>query len=446
MGANQSPQTLDKQIVKPVKLDYLLYLPAGYGEKDQQWPLMLFLHGAGERGSDVNKVKVHGPPKLIEQGKDFPFIVVSPQCPSGIWWPELLDTLKALLDEIEAKYDVDPSRVYLTGLSMGGFGSWSLACDQPERFGAVAPICGGGQWFLGDRLKNTPVWAFHGAKDSVVPLELSEKMVDAVKRAGGDAKLTVYPEAGHDSWTESYNNPKLYDWLLSHRTNRQGKSTTPGQRAMKLKRPAVMEIEYLLSLPKGYGELDQDWPLMLFLHGAGERGDDIDKVKVHGPPKLIDQGKTLPFIVVSPQCPQRSSWSSPDQVATLIALLDEIVENYRVDESSIYLTGLSMGGFGTWSLALTCPERFAAIAPICGGGEPRMARRLRNMPTWVFHGAKDNVVPIARSEQMVEALKKAGNDVKFTVYPEAQHDSWTETYNNLELYDWFLSHQKGQEN
>ena len=185
---------------------------------------------------------------------------------------------------------------------------------------------------------------------------------------------------------------------------------------------------------------------MLFLHGAGERGDDVEKVKVHGPPKLIAQGKDMPFIVVSPQCPRRSYWSSPDQVATLIALLDEIVENYRVDESRIYLTGLSMGGFGTWSLASTCPERFAAIAPICGGGEPRMARRLRHMPTWVFHGAKDGTVPIARSEEMVEALKKAGGNVEFTVYPEAQHDSWTVTYDNPKLYEWFLSHQKGQEN
>jgi predicted peptidase len=163
-------------------------------------------------------------------------------------------------------------------------------------------------------------------------------------------------------------------------------------------------------------------------------------VKVHGPPKLIAQGKSLPFIVVSPQCPRRSSWSSPEQVAVLKALLDEITEKYRVDESRVYLTGLSMGGYGTWALASTYPERFAAIAPICGGGQPRMARRLRGVPIWVFHGAKDGTVPLARSEEMVEAVKKAGGSVEFTVYPEAKHDSWTVTYDNPKLYDWLLSH------
>ena len=323
---------------------------------------------------------------------------------------------------------------------MGGFGTWALASKYPERFAAIAPICGGGQWFLGNRLKDVPVWAFHGAKDSVVPLDLSVKMVEAVKGAGGDAKLTVYPEANHDSWTATYDNPELYEWFLSHKTDRQQEPAAAGQRKMKLSRPAVMEIEYLLSLPEGYSEDGKAWPLMLFLHGAGERGDDVEKVKVHGPPKLIAQGKSLPFIVVSPQCPSRASWSNPDQVAVLTALLDEITEKYRVDESRVYLTGLSMGGYGTWTLASTYPERFAAIAPICGGGQTRMARRLRNMPIWVFHGAKDNVVPLARSEEMVEAIREAGGSVEFTVYPEATHDSWTVTYDNPKLYDWLLSH------
>jgi len=223
MGADQSEKALNKQITKTVRCKYLLYLPQGYGEKEQKWPLMVFLHGAGERGDNLERVKKHGPPKLVERGKDFPFIIVSPQCPAGIWWPEQLDTLVALLDEIESKYAVDADRVYLTGLSMGGFGTWSLACRYPQRFAAVAPICGGGQWFLGNRLKNVPVWAFHGAKDPVVPLDLSKSMVEAAKRAGGDAKLTVYPEAQHDSWTATYDNPKLYEWFLSHRRSNEGK-------------------------------------------------------------------------------------------------------------------------------------------------------------------------------------------------------------------------------
>jgi len=445
MGASQTEQKLTKHISKAVECDYLLSLPAGYGEKDQRWPLLMFLHGAGERGDNLELVKVHGPAKLIEQGRDYPFIVVSPQCPAGQWWTEKTDTLMALLDEIESKYAVDPDRIYLTGLSMGGFGTWTLATRHPERFAAIAPICGGGDWYLADRLKNVPVWAFHGAQDSVVPLVLSETMVQAVEKVGGNAKLTVYPEANHDSWTATYDNPELYDWLLSHRASRPKPTPASGQRPMKLDKQVAVGIDYLLYLPEGYGDGSQKWPLMLFLHGAGERGSDLDKVKVHGPPKLVAQGKTLPFIIASPQCPNGRSWSDPAQVQVLIALLDDLVEKYQVDESRVYLTGLSMGGYGTWALGASCPERFAALVPICGGGQPRMARRLRDMPIWVFHGAKDGTVPLSQSEEMVEALKAAGGNVEFTVYPEARHDSWTATYDNPKLYEWLLSHRKGSE-
>ncbi len=223
-SGGQSEQMFQKEITKTVSLKYLLYLPKGYSEKkDQKWPLMLFLHGAGERGNDINLVKKHGPPKLIDQGKEFPFIVVSPQCPLNSWWPEQVDALTALLDEVQAKYAVDPDRVYLTGLSMGGFGTWTLASRYPERFAALAPICGGGDRYLASRLKNVPVWAFHGAKDPVVPVQASKDMVEALKKAGGNVQLTLYPEAQHDSWTETYNNPKLYEWFLSHRRGQEKK-------------------------------------------------------------------------------------------------------------------------------------------------------------------------------------------------------------------------------
>jgi len=223
-NGGQSEKRFEKQITKTVGLRYLLYLPKGYGEKkEQKWPLMLFLHGAGERGSNIEIVKKHGPPKLVEQGRDFPFIIVSPQCPSEAWWTEKTDTLMALLDEIESKYAVDSNRVYLTGLSMGGFGSWTLGCRHPERFAAVAPICGGGEWYLAGRLKDVPVWVFHGGKDSTVPLRESEDMVAALRRARGDVQFTVYPDANHDSWTETYNNPKLYEWFLSHRKGEEKK-------------------------------------------------------------------------------------------------------------------------------------------------------------------------------------------------------------------------------
>lgn len=213
----QHTQTFEKTVTKTLGCNYLLFLPESYGQEEKHWPLMLFLHGAGERGDDLQLVKKHGPPKIAEKQKDFPFIVVSPQCPKDQWWNDNLDVLINLLDDIVAKYDVDRDRIYLTGLSMGGYGSWALGSKYPDRFAAVAPICGGGMRIMASGFKDVPVWAFHGAKDKVVPLEESEEMVAAINARGGDAKLTVYPDAGHDSWSETYDNQEFYDWLLNHR-------------------------------------------------------------------------------------------------------------------------------------------------------------------------------------------------------------------------------------
>jgi predicted peptidase len=153
---------------------------------------------------------------------------------------------------------------------------------------------------------------------------------------------------------------------------------------------------------------------------------------------LIEAGQKFPCIVVSPQCPKGKWWEPLE----LTALLDELVQKYKVDQDRIYLTGLSMGGFATWSLAAYTPDRFAALVPICGGGEPIRAKQIAHIPAWVFHGAKDPVVPLQRSEQMVEALKKKGADVKFTVFPEALHDSWTEAYNTPDLFEWLLRQKR----
>jgi predicted peptidase len=216
--SKQVPQNFSKKITMTVDCNYLLYLPADY-DKDtkKQWPLIMFLHGAGERGKKVQTVAKFGLAKLTAKGKQFDFIIVSPQCPNDVWWPEKTDVLINLLDEIETKYRVDTDRVYLTGLSMGGFGTWSLACRYPQRFAAIAPICGGGELPGAHRLKNVPVWAFHGAKDDVVPVARSQEMVDSINKIGGNAKITIYPEAGHDSFTVTYDNPELYQWFLSHK-------------------------------------------------------------------------------------------------------------------------------------------------------------------------------------------------------------------------------------
>lgn len=220
-------KTFTGKITKSVSADYLLFLPEGYAaNKSKRWPLILFLHGAGERGTNIWQVARHGPPKIVQEKTDFPFIVVSPQCPTGQRWDN--DVVLALLDQVTKKYRVDKSRVYLTGLSMGGYGTWSLGLEHPERFAAIAPICGGGdplKLLLADPramspVRKLPVWAFHGARDTVVKPEESQRMVDALKKSGcKEVDLTIYPEAQHDSWTETYNNPKLYEWFLTHQKN-----------------------------------------------------------------------------------------------------------------------------------------------------------------------------------------------------------------------------------
>lgn len=214
----QTAHTFSKRVSQRVALDYLLHLPPAYSRREQ-YPLILFLHGSGERGTDIHAVKKHGIPKIAEQQSDFPFITLSPQCPPDSTWIMQRDALLMLLDQVMAKHAIDKKRVYLTGLSMGGYGAWYLSSEHPERFAAVVPICGGYDDMLGypDRvagLRYTPVWAFHGAKDKHVPLSETTALVRALRKAGGKVKLTVYRDAGHDAWTRTYTDPRLYRWLL----------------------------------------------------------------------------------------------------------------------------------------------------------------------------------------------------------------------------------------
>lgn len=218
MPGKQVPQSVTvKSGDASRELHYLLFLPKGYdaSDKTKQWPLMLFLHGSGERGENLELVKMHGPPKIVEAKPDFEFIVVSPQCPKESRWQA--DELLQLIDQVSKAHAVDPNRLYVTGLSMGGSGTWQLAAAQPQRFAAIAPICGRADLDSAPQIKHLPIWVFHGAKDSATSVEHNKAIVAALKAAGGEPKFTLYPDAGHDSWTETYNNPEFYAWLLTQR-------------------------------------------------------------------------------------------------------------------------------------------------------------------------------------------------------------------------------------
>ena len=211
----QQAKHFEAQVKVTASFDYLLFLPEGYAKSKQRWPLMLFLHGAGESGTNLDKLKILGPPKIVESKPDFPFVLVSPQNPDRSGWNP--DKLNALLDEVLRKYRVDKDRVYLTGASMGGNGAWALAAVHPERFAAMAPVSSSGNPADAPKLTRLPIWAFNRAGDPVVRIDRAKATVEAVQAAGGNVKFTVYPGAGHDAWTETYDNPELYRWLLEHK-------------------------------------------------------------------------------------------------------------------------------------------------------------------------------------------------------------------------------------
>ncbi len=198
-------------------LNYWLYTP---DEAAPGKPLVVFLHGAGERGSDPEKLFAISLPKWLRDGRWQPdAYVLCPQCPEGLDWNAQVQRLKALIDrEVEA-LQCDRDRISITGLSMGGFGTWAMGIHYPRFFSAIAPVCGGGLSWRCPNLKEVPVWAFHGARDSTVPLRNSIEMVDAVNRAGGNARLTIFHTVEHNSWDEAYGTTTVLDWLLEQKRN-----------------------------------------------------------------------------------------------------------------------------------------------------------------------------------------------------------------------------------
>jgi predicted peptidase len=200
------------------------------------------------------------------------------------------------------------------------------------------------------------------------------------------------------------------------------------------------KLQYYLYYPKDYEEKsDTSFPLLLFLHGGGESGDSLPALTKNGPPKMLVEGKQFPFLVLAPQNPHKRQWWN---VRAVMQLLDTIVTNNKVDRKRIYLTGLSRGGSAAWELAVQYPDKFAAMAVVCGMTPLPYASWInKKMPIWVFHGTEDQSIPFSESEDMVNELKRIGYDVTFTVYEGVGHDSWVQAYQTEALYDWFMKQQ-----
>ena len=199
-----------------------------------------------------------------------------------------------------------------------------------------------------------------------------------------------------------------------------------------------LTVPYLLFLP---AEGTPKPPLMLFLHGRGESQGPLSIVAKWGPPRMVARGEKLPYILVSPQCPSETNWSAPAQQAALDELVDHLAKTHAADTRRLYLTGLSMGGYGSWRLAADHPEKFAAVAPICGAGNPADGEKLKGIPIWAWHGTEDAAVPFQRSVEMVDAIRKAGGTkVRFTTLEHVGHNSWSAAYATPELFEWFDRH------
>jgi len=219
------PQAYKFQTVipQPFSFSYWVFLPKEHGrERNVSWPLLLYLHGASDRGDDPGVVLTSGLPSIVARAVDFPFILLCPQCPTDTWWSDHLSGLDILIKDACDRFAVDPERILVSGSSMGGYGVWHLGVTFPDRFAGLVPLCGGGTWFYGFPhrvrvLKSTPVWVFHGEKDPIIPPRESVGLVNELKEVGGDVHLTIVPNAGHDIWRVVYRMPDLTEWMLARR-------------------------------------------------------------------------------------------------------------------------------------------------------------------------------------------------------------------------------------
>lgn len=224
------------------------------------------------------------------------------------------------------------------------------------------------------------------------------------------------------------------------------------------------EYQYRVFAPKGWSKKKKKWPVLFFLHGAGERGDDnLAQTRVGIGPAILRQSETFPFVVVLPQCPRNRWWTEPDMQAMALNALDQTAKEFNGDTNRTCLTGLSMGGYGSWLMAANNPKRFAALAIVCGGVRPpprlnlpeaalppdltddlygAVAAKVGKTPVWVFHGSADPAVPVTESRNMVAALKAAGGNVRYNEYEGVGHNSWDKAYAEAELFPWLFSQRK----
>jgi len=421
-------------IVKNIDLNYLLYIPDGY-TPSEAWPLVLFLTGT-EGTDNINFIRSVGLPALIEDGLEYDFFLVAPQLPENTHWDP--DAIMALMDHLGDSYHIDNAYLSVTGIGdIGGFGAWELSVSYPSIFSKIAPM-GAPACTEICRMGAPDVKIFHGALDDNVPVEDAENMYYELDYYCGNdnVEITVYDSLGQNVWDQTFSNESFLEWLTSSSPSYGANSPTPQSLTLTTIISNSIEDNYLLYLPVGYVESNSAWPLVIFLHGSGSAITNIDDIRNGGPPLLYEQGMNTDFIMLCPQLYDNVHWD-PDRIH---ALTQEIISQYAVDPSRIYLTGLSRGGFGAWEYGVSHPTMFAAVVPISARDVPGV-ERLENTNVWIFHGDQDTGVPWQGSQFMYNRLNEIGANMNLTLYEGVGHNAWDLTYNSESFWTWLLQQQ-----
>jgi len=443
-----------------IDLPYRILLPQPFNP-DQDYPLVLFLHGSGERGSDNEKQLVHGAKLFLRDSvrADYPAIIVFPQCPAEEYWcrVEQLDdgqrsfplyekplapmsALLELLDHLEANYPIEPTQRYLGGLSMGGFGTFALLGRKPNYFAAAFPICGGGNPLLTPQFQGTDFWIFHGAQDDIVSPDQSRNMYAALRQAGVNARYTEYPEANHNSWDSTFAEPGLLPWLFSqYRFLPEGRYRSPVFTQIQRTTMAYAQKEdqqLQLDFYEPVGDPIRDRPLLLYVHGGGFAGGRRDEGRyVQFFERMVERGYTVASITYRLTM-QGQSFGCEQAAANKILTFQRAVEDIRsatnfllqrqkmlrIDSQQLVLIGSSAGAEAVlhaayWPDRELLPDspdlppgfRYGGVVSLAGAMvDTDLITAETAIPTLLYHGTCDNLVPFDKAPHHYCSEQDAG--------------------------------------
>jgi predicted peptidase len=464
-----------------VQMSYLLHLPPDYSAAGKKHPMLVFFHGVGECGTDLAGVYALGPMTLLKQdggnrafADSCPFVVLCPQCPPrGQTWDTdyICKAVAQLVDQTIKKTRTDPDRVYATGLSMGGMGTWCIAEQAPDLFAAIAPLSAIA-WHPENalqQLRYISVWAVVGNDDQPRFTDGTRSMEAALKKGPLPQRFSYMVGMGHDAWYPPCQSPQFYEWMLAHRRLDQSQKkkldaappttqplpiqplpTRPGHYLLSFNTRVgdqPFPMDYVLYLPRGYNPSHGSYPAMLFLHEQDTIGPDFHDICMHGPDLALETQPALqtdfPFVVISPRLPFKCDWETPGMTAALLGLLNHVSKELHLDPDRISLSGLNFGATGAWKLAADAPRRFSAIAAVLTDGQltpgDDRSQVVTTIPGRVFLKSTQT----ASVDRMKTLIGKSRLDWQMNALPEnASALADLPVYTNHELLDWLASQHR----